>query len=400
MKGVFLTWILISLIIILFSIVIIQKETISSERILFTTRQEIKDMERTYYSIDRSLHIVIDLAIRRAIIASTNYILNHSTYLNNTENNLKELIINGTLNGEPIELMENNTLTKWISDLENFYYENLKYNISISLRNLSISLNDSFHIQVSAIASINISKSNVAFLSKEKKLLERTSIEGFEDPFYLMNITHGLLPKKIIKFRYENFTELILLGNGSNGWCYGELTNDLQDIDKSKILVKNDISGNESLANEFCGVIFQTGNGTILTTTHLQSSTNVENLLSNYTKILLSGEKEKAWNISNFIDFVQGGYYINSSYGPSFFDRLEGKNYCSYCSTKVVGLESFINKNVLVGVNLPVNIDSTNIDYLYANQTFGNYIGLDENTVGDEFYAFRIDNKSFSNYFK
>jgi hypothetical protein len=379
----------------------IQKETISFEREQFSTRQEIRDLEMTYTSIKRSLHVVIDSAVRRAVIASTNYIFNHSTYLNDAEDDLLELILNGTLYSQNVEIMQNNTLTKWINDLEDFYRISKNYNVSIALKNISLALNDSFHIEFKAIAYINISKISVASLSKITNISERTSIIDFEDPFYLLNITRGGASKIIRKPEYPNFTELILTGSGANGWCYGEITNSLLDSDKSKILVKNDISGNESQADDFCGVIFKNGDETQLNTTYLKnSSADVESLLSNYNKILLSGEKNKVWNISNFIDFVQQGYYYNSSSGPSFFDRLEGKNYCSYCSTKNVGLESFINKNLLYGLGLAIDQDASSIDYLYANHTIGDYIGLNENSAGSEFYYFRIDDLTFQNYFE
>ena len=403
MRGVLLSWVLILLVTILFSIIIIQKETLSFEREQFSMRQELRDLKRTYASLDRSLHVVIDSAIRRAVIASTNYIFNQSTYLTNAEDDLLELILNGTLNGTPIEMMENNTLTKWINDLEDFYLVSKDYNVSISLKNISLSLTDSFHIQFNATIYANVSKENIAYLSKQWNISERTSIVGFEDPFYLQNISRGRASKIIEKPSYPNFTELLLTGAGDKGWCYGNVTSDLGASDKSeKILLKNNISGSESIANNFCGIIFQTGDENQLNTTYLKNSSDVESLLSTYInkKILLSGEKEKLWNISNFIDFVKNGYYFNSTTGPSFFDRLEGKNYCSYCGTKEVGLESFIDKNLLLGLGLNIDPEASNIDYLYTNHTIGNDIGLNQNTVSPEFYSFQIDDPTFDNYFE
>jgi len=401
MKGVMLSWILILITLILFSLFMIQKETISFEREQFSIRQEIRDLKMTYASVVRSLHVVSDLAMRRAVIAATNYIFNHSSYLNNAENDLLELILNGTLYGSNIETMENSTITKWINDLEDFYQVTKNYNLSIALKNISLSLSDPFHIELKATVHVNISKKGVASLSRVINISEKTSIINFEDPFYLLNITKGGVPRIIKKAEYENFTELILTGSGANGWCYGEITNNLSDPEKSKILVKNDITGNEQDANEFCGVIFKSGNETQLNTTYLKnSSADVESMLSGYGKVLLSGEKGKVWNISNFIDFVLRGYYWNSSSGPSFFDRLEGKNYCSYCSAKNVGLESFINKNLLYGLGLEIGEESSSIDYLYSNRTSGEDIGLNESSVGPSFYYFRIDNQTFSNYFE
>ncbi len=402
-KGVLLGWILILLVTVLFSVLTIQKEVVSSERGQIAERQEIRDLKRTYTSVDRSLRVIIDSSIRRAVISSTNHIFNTSNYLDDAEEDLKELMINGTLNGSSVETMGNNTLTKWVSDLEDFYFVSKDYNVSIKLKNTSLSLNDSFHIQFKTTIHANISKEDVAFLSKEWNVSERTSIVNFEDIFYLENISKGGNSKIIDRPDYTNFTELLLTGVGDNGWCYRNLTTNIDASNKSdKILLKNNISGREDTTNNFCGVIFRIGNEILINTTYLRNSSDVEHLLSNYTgtKILFSGEKEKAWNVSNFIDFVKNGYYHSSSTGPSFFDRLEGNNYCSYCGSEDVGIESFVNKNLLLGLGISVDEDASNIDYLYANQTTGYEIGINENTVSSEFYSFRIDDTTFDNYFE
>ena len=402
-KGFSFSLILVLITIIMFSILILQRETISFEREKLSMKQQIKEMDYSYNSIERSLHILADVTTKRAIVSSINYIIENGTFFkdNKTEENLKELIWNGTLNGEKISFMENNTLSKRIRDLEYFYsLEPRKYNVSININpeNTSITLSDAFHLLFSTTVEVNVSKKGVASLSRKLKILERISICDFEDPFYLINITEGKGSREIKKSKYiSNFTKLILSGYG-DGWCYGEITNNINsDEPERKIFFNKTINSN---VDNFCGVIFE-NNLTKINTTYLKVS-SVSNLTSYIgSTLLLSGEKGKVWNISNFIEHVKNSWYANSTEGPSFFDKLEGKNYCSYCNGKDFGLETFVNKNDLLWLGIEIGEDYSNIDYLYSNKTFGTDIGLNESSTGvPAFKYFRIDTNSFEHYFE
>jgi len=402
-KGVLFSLILVLIALIIFSILILQRETISFERKQLSLKQQLKDMDYAYNSIERSLHILADIATKRAIVSSLNHIVENGTFFGNnkTEENLKNLVWNGTLNGEEISFMKNNTLNKTIKNLEYFYtLEPRKYNVSIGIHpeNISITLNDAFHILFNTTVEVNISKKGVASMSRKLKILERISICNFEDPFYLINITEGKGSRGIKKSKYiSNFTELILSGSG-DGWCYGEITNNITSSEpERKIFFNKTINSN---VDNFCGVIFE-NNLTQINTTYLKVS-SVSNLTSYIgSTLLLSGEKGKVWNISNFLKHVENSWYANSTEGPSFFDRFEGKNYCSYCNGKDFGLETFVDKNYLLWLGISVGKDYSNTGYLYSNRTFGTDIGLNVSSTGvSAFKYFKIDSNSFGHYFE
>lgn len=317
-KGVLFSLILVLIAVILLSILILQREIISFEREQLSLTQQLKDMDNAYNSIERSIHILADVTTKRAIVSSLGYIVEEGNFFENnkTEENLKELILNATLNGVTIPFMENNTLNKTINDLEIFYLNeprNYDVSIDLDLNKLSITLDDSFHILFNTTAEINISKEWVASLSRNVEISERISIDGFEDPLYLINITEG---------------------KGS------------RTIKKSKYI------------------------------------------------------EELPWDNSTFINHVENGEYINSTSGPSFFDRLEGKTTCSYCTGKSVGLETFVDKNNLIGLGLEIDKNATNIGYKYIEEIQGESRGFNETSTGSpSFKYFKIDNSSYSNYF-
>lgn len=318
-KGVLFSLILILIAVIIFSILMLQRETVSFEREQLSLKQQLKDMDYAYNSIERSLHILADVTTKRAIVSSLNHIVENESFFGDgkTEDNLKELILNGTLNGTEVPFMKNNTLEKAINNLEIFYAgEPRKYNVSISLEpdKIYITLNDSFHILFNTTTEVNISKEGVATLSRKLKILERISIDNFEDPLYLINVTEG---------------------------------RDSRAIKKSKYI------------------------------------------------------EELPWDNSTFINHVENGEYINSTSGPSFFDRMEGKTTCSYCTGKSVGLETFVDKNNLLGLGLDIDKNATNIAYKYIKGIQGESRGFNETSTGSpSFKYFKIDNSSYNNYFE
>ncbi len=409
MKGVLFSLIFTLLLIVTLSMVLLQRENVSYERHNIFLTQEIQDLKHTYNSIERSLHILSDVTVKRAVISSLNEIIDSGSFFedNKTEENLLELIWNGTLNGTNISGMGNNTLSNSIAELEIFYKDTKDYDVSINLKQSKISLDNSFYILFSATAEINISKKGLASISKKTEITEKIWLDDFEDPLYLINITEGKGSRRIKKSEYiDDFSELILSGNTESGWCYGDvvITNNLTTIpDKDeKIAVVADASlYTPSEINDFCGIISESNFPANVTIPHLENNTATTILINN-SKVLLSGEKGKVWNISNFIEHVYRKRYISSNLGPSFFDRMEGKNYCSYCSANhSVGLESFVDKNELLSYGIDVKADATNLEYLYTNITSGKDVGLDEDNTGvTEFKYFRMDKESVERYFE
>jgi len=71
---------------------------------------------------------------------------------------------------------------------------------------------------------------------------------------------------------------------------------------------------------------------------------------------------------NNLLDDLQNSYYHPSLKGGSIFDRLEGK--CEVqekykISENYIGLESFVNKDKILSSGLDVNVEASNIDYIY-----------------------------------
>lgn len=316
-RGVLFSLIIVIVAITLISILLIQRELISFEREKISIKQELIDMDNSYGSIERSIHILSEVASRRALIYSLNILIEEGQFFesNQTPQILSNLVWNGTYQGKNVPFLENNSLEKNIASLETFYANsprNYKIDILINPEDISISLSDSFHLVFSTSAQINLSNPRVANISRIINVSEKVSLEGFEDPLYLINITQGK---------------------------------------GSRIIIKNPIS------NSF------------------------------------------PWDNSTFITHVEEGFYLSSSEGPSLFDRFEGKTYCDYCKDGSLGLETFIDKNNLIGQGIDIDIESSNLDYKYLESISGYSYGYNEtSTESASFKYFRMDADTYQKY--
>jgi hypothetical protein len=415
MRGIFYTGIIVLILLMILSVLAVQKGNISDTRESMSERQEIMDMDASYRSVERSLHILSDVSLRRAIIATQDSVLsgNRSFFANGSKSPdiLRQLMWNGTLpsSGSTIQpFMVNNTLNYNINQLEVFYEDVPRdYNVSIGLDylNSTVGLSDSFSVYFNGSFQINISKVGVANLSRNYLVFEKVYLTGFEDPEYLVNLSGGKLSRVINKSRYiGNFTQRISLSvlSGS-GYCYGGLTSDPSAAQKSqKIFYNQTIYSVDS----FCGVIYVSGSSP--GTSYLKVSSVAGLSALNGQNLLLLGNGENwvindgLFNVTNLINHFNEGGYVSSSTAPSFFDELEGNLNCTYCPKYgPVGLETLVDKNMLSTpeLHISVNTSASNTLNEYLAGKISYRMGLNESSIDAGFYEFRLAN-SMKDYFQ
>jgi hypothetical protein len=99
------------------------------------------------------------------------------------------------------------------------------------------------------------------------------------------------------------------------------------------------------------------------------------------------------WNLSNLTSAIKDGYYYNSTKGPSFLDRLEGKATLS----QPYGLESFVYLPSLINPDTSLS----DLDYQYWTNVDGYLLNSskDYNPALDSIYSwFRIDCSAATDY--
>jgi len=141
---------------------------------------------------------------------------NYSSYSNDSQAAIAELMLCGTLEGNMVPGMVNNTLPNWTARVESQYRE---YSIEADVVNLTLAMYDPWNF--AAIALVRISADNrVAYYRNNDTIVSLVSIMGLEDPlYYLMTGEPDILPE----FQSCQIPATVT-GETINGWidsaCY------------------------------------------------------------------------------------------------------------------------------------------------------------------------------------
>ena len=405
-KGVMFSFIMVFITITVISLIAIQRSLVSHRREQMHVETRINSMNNMHESIVRDIKKTTEIIGRRAISISINHVVENGEGLPDGQaiDTLEDLIFNITPSGwddDELFLMENATLPYWMDRIEEVSVLR-GFEVNITIKDFEIKPYDSWHLLSNVNVSVNITdKQGVASIRRNITVNELISIVGLEDPLYPLN-TYGRVTNFVFKSPYENYTEFLVKGDGSNkGWEVGtsfliwsadEGIAESVPNPEEKILVTDNVSKfNSGDVNDFKGLVTESDISPGITlSVYVVNATNAMNSVPNNTIILVDSDIGNVTNIENLRQHLSGGpnensYYSSSSNGPSFLDRLEGKLTCDYCSqVEGIGLESFINKTYFLSRYVDVVTGDTNVDYPYFSGTSGDCVkGLDS--------TFRID---------
>ncbi|MHA1743024.1 MAG: hypothetical protein ACTSV6_02085, partial [Candidatus Heimdallarchaeota archaeon] len=155
-----------------------------------TVENRIDAMLGFYNSIVFDSKKSLEIIGRRAVSAAINYVISNGIPLSSSNDTINELITNGSIDGVPQGLMESSTIRDWENAIE-YIGSSQGFQTSISTEEIFIQPEDSFHLSISYVISINISdtitQTNISKTSSNSLLL---NLENFEDPLYPLN-TYG-----------------------------------------------------------------------------------------------------------------------------------------------------------------------------------------------------------------
>lgn len=164
--------------------------------------KRIKTMDSFIFSLEEDIKRQIYISTFRAMLSLEEYVTDTGNYLNSTHTNLREALLNGTVDGQNVSLMEGYTLRDWnsrVNDLANTV--NVEANYSIG--DVTFEQNDPWLFHIKADIDLYVrDKGGLAEWNRSETIIVPFSIEGFEDPMYLIE-TNGRVVRKIQKTPYN-----------------------------------------------------------------------------------------------------------------------------------------------------------------------------------------------------
>jgi len=280
-KGYFYTVITATLILISLSILFFYFQQAETNIYKVNRRIAIDKLHYFVENLKKDYDRILKISGSRAITIAIGYILNSSKNftnyemspcsdfvydINGSEAAISELMLCGTLFGEKVTEMENNTILNWTKKVKEMSKEDINIKI-LRVRNITIMLYDSWNIAILSVLEISVSdRGNFTFFNGNLTITSLIPIEDFEDPLYYLKTKDLDLTRK---FKVCNLSEEV---NGSviNKWinerCYhssnesynapsffdrldGNLNLSEKYVNQTNRYFKNSIIGLESFIN-------------------------------------------------------------------------------------------------------------------------------------------------------
>ncbi|MBN2203224.1 MAG: hypothetical protein JW700_03510 [Candidatus Aenigmarchaeota archaeon] len=397
MKGILYTLMISLMLIPILALVIFYSQT-SQIRDIDT---DIRANELEYFSksIERDLERFIEINGKRALISAVSKIVVNGTPLDDAQMRLGEMMVNGTLFGEPSPLVDESNLMFW-QDRINEIADSSGFIVDFENIQIYINQSDSFNLMFNVNISINISdKLEVMGVLKNISTSVPVSIEGVEDPMFPLN-TYGRVVRFIRQSNVSKQTQYYAQGANASGFVTGEAfvidSTQLTSSFSDKILVTDSISGKEAIASGFLGVVSE-GDINIpsgILGKAITGATGAMASVINGSTIYLDETTRKVWDLGNLTMDIKSGFYHESSSGASFLDRLEGNTMLT--PEYGYGLETFVYLPDITNSGVSIDNSASCVDYRYWNGIAGSAI---RNNDYDPIYSwFKMDSSSAADY--
>ncbi|MFA5060865.1 MAG: hypothetical protein WC494_00940 [Candidatus Pacearchaeota archaeon] len=199
-KGIFFT----ILAIILLSLLLISTGIYSVFQDRSSINSRINTINNFIFSLEKDISRQGYIAGYRAILSLGDYITSTGSFLNDSEQSIREAILNGTIENKTLNLMEGYTLPELNLRISEFA-KKMNIEINYSLKNLSVSQDSPWEVKIDIEMEILIKDTdNLASWNKTENISSRIKIVDFEDPLYIIG-TKGLIANKIKETSYEPF---------------------------------------------------------------------------------------------------------------------------------------------------------------------------------------------------
>lgn len=193
---------------------------------------------------------------KSAVASSVNLVVSTGVALVNSTQTLSELTLSGTINNQPIPLMEGNSISNWSSKLAS---KGSKYFMNSTTQINYVYVNQSTPFSIDFTASLTVNASIESYGTKISKTFIKTiqvPLQGIEDPLYQLN-SNGLI-SRIIALNSSTLNKVNALDNFVNAKQYVQSQNGPSFLDRLEgktnlsigIGVESIININEFIAQE------------------------------------------------------------------------------------------------------------------------------------------------------
>ncbi|MFH1294785.1 MAG: hypothetical protein ABIH90_02480 [Candidatus Aenigmatarchaeota archaeon] len=320
----------------------------------------------------------MNIAGRRALLTMLMEMTDTGVYTSNADEFVKELMLNGSLDGNETPIMYGNTLPEWESRLLGV---GTAFTKSFSYELFSVNRSSGFDLLANAHIIVNVTGDDVR-IDREFTDDFVIPLADIEDPVYLVE-TAGRVSRSIKPYGYAYYVSKIATGT-ANSSCFGNASFEPGSPNTNRILVTDDASG----LSGFAGIVSETGTpNQDCFITGIAGAVDLVNQtisLVGYDGLVI--DESGLWS-APFRDGLENGKYF-SGFGVGIINRLDGN-----LTPDADGIVSFVNTDDIALTGLTIKENQTRTDYLYFSDEIVN-----GKTVRGMPEWFRIDDETAARF--
>lgn len=202
-KGMFFTLIAIILVtsVILSFNLAVQYKNYNKMKVVETRTMT---MDNYVNNVQRDMQRALYISTFRALVSIDNRIITNHTFVSDSKDAFDEAIIDGTLDGYPLPLMQNQTIPEWEDKVES---KAAKSGFILNVTTSEISIKHTSPWKLESVATLDMELTDnydTAYWNLTSMNISSTiSILGFEDPLFSMN-TNGKISRMISSLKSCN----------------------------------------------------------------------------------------------------------------------------------------------------------------------------------------------------
>jgi len=324
----------------------------------------------------------LEMATRRAFTANTNYVVTEGEPLQQAEQNMSEALVNGTMDGEPLDGTENASINDWNNRVSEIA-SGSGYELGITLEDYDFEENGLDLESSFTVFTVLEDPVTLASFNRTESKQSSTSLEDVEDPLITLR-SEGRYVSQYEECRLESPAEKISEGQQrSQNSAKGEAAKQIDEEQENKVFVTDDIDDYEPSEVEDYEAIVSEQISEQPDSYNDNYIYGVEiNVIEEGDKLLLN--KEQLW-ISVFTEMFQENCYMETDTAPTVLDRLENR---LISAEEESGITTFLDVSQLPD---ELQTEGSAVDYVYFNES-SDYGSLNEIVeVSDRYSWFRID---------
>jgi len=173
----------------------------------FRIEKRVASMDYFISTVEDDIERGMYISGFRSLVGIQNFIASNGTFLTDRDQTIREIMLNGSINGDDIPVMANSSFSLWLEKIAEEAQKN-QILFDYSVNDMVMNQSDPWLVQIVVSITMNVTDTQMtASWSVNRTIPTFISIIGFDDPFYDV-YSNGSISNQIQRTPYTTFAYL------------------------------------------------------------------------------------------------------------------------------------------------------------------------------------------------